>query len=200
MTPRIRPLIAGLVLTMAAATLSAAPQGHGQRGALVTIPAGTILNVRLTQEIDVDYAAPGATYHALLADPVMMGRAVVIPYGAHVVLQAVDVRQSGRFKGSDKITLSARSVSFGGRTYAIATSYVQSKGESQGKKTAKHAAIGGGLGAVVGGIFGGGTGAAIGGVVGGTTGVVAGSHDQHLRIPAETWFQFQLNTSLTVRH
>ncbi len=107
MTPRIRPLIAGLVLAMAAATLSAAPQRHGPRGALVTIPAGTILNVRLTQAIDVDYAAPGATYHALLADPVMMGRAVVIPYGAHVVLQAVDVRQSGRFKGSDKITLTA---------------------------------------------------------------------------------------------
>ena len=200
MTPRIRPLIAGLVLAMAAGTLSAAQQRRGPHGALVTIPAGTFLNVRLTQPIDVDYAAPGATYYAVLADPVMMGSAVVIPYGARVALQATDVRQSGRFKGSDKITLTATSVSFGNRTYAVATSFVQSKGKGQGKKTAKHAGIGAGLGAVAGGIFGGGTGAAIGGVVGGTAGVVAGSHGgEHLWIPAETWFQFQLNTSLTVR-
>jgi hypothetical protein len=201
MMPRLRSLVAGLVLAMAATTLNATtqPQRRGPRGALVTIPAGTFLNVRLTQPIDVDYAAPGATYYAVLADPVMMGSAVVIPYGARVALQAVDVKQAGRFKGADRISLTATSVSFGGRTYGIATSFVQSKGKSQGKKTAKHAAIGGGLGAVVGGIFGGGTGAAIGGVVGGTTGVVAGSHDQHFTIPAETWFQFQLNTSLTVR-
>ena len=199
MTPRFRSLVAGLVLAMAATTLGATPQRRGPRGALVTIPAGTILNVRLTQPIDVDYAAPGATYPAVLADPVMMGSAVVIPYGARVVLEAVDVRQSGRFKGSDKITLSARSVSFGGRTYAMATSAVQTKGKGQGKKTAKHAGVGAGIGAAVGGIFGGGSGAALGAVVGGTTGVVTGSHGEHLRIPAETWYQFQLNTSLTVR-
>lgn len=201
MTLRIRSLIAGLVLALAGATLSAAtqPQRRGPRGAMVTIPAGTFLNVRLTQTIDVDYAAPGAIYHGVLADPVMMGRAVVIPYGARVALQAVSVKQSGRFKGSDRITLTASSVSFWGRTYGIATSYVQTKGKGVGKKTAKHAGIGAGIGAVVGGLFGGGTGAAIGAVAGGTTGVVAGSHHEHLMIPAETWMQFQLNTSLTVR-
>ncbi len=200
MTPRIKSLMAALMLATAATTLGATPQRRGPRGALVTIPAGTILNVRLTQTIDVDYAAPGSIYHALLADPVMMGSAVVIPSGARVALQAVDVKQSGRFKGSDKITLSATSVSFGGRTYAIATSYVQSKSKGQGKKTAEHAGIGAGIGAAVGGLFGGGGGAALGAVVGGTTGVVAGNHGgAHLMIPAETWFQFQLNTSLTVR-
>jgi hypothetical protein len=200
MRPRIKSLMAAFMLATAITTLGAVPQRRGPRGAVVTIPAGTILNVRLTQTIDVDYATPGAIYHAVLADPVMMGSAVVIPYGARVVLQAAEVRQSGRFKGSDKITLTATSVSFGGRTYAVATSYVQSKGKGQGKKTAKHAGIGAGLGAAVGGLFGGGSGAALGAVVGGTTGVVAGSHGgEHLMIPAETWFQFQLNTSLTVR-
>lgn len=201
MTPRLRPLVAGLVLAMATTTFGATaqPQRRGPHGALVTIPAGTILNVRLTQPIDVDYASPGAIYHAVLADPVMMGRAVVIPYGARVALQALDVRQSGRFKGSDKITLSATSVSFGGRTYGVITSAVQTKGKGQGKKTAKHAGIGAGIGAALGGLFGGGTGAAVGAVAGGTTGVIAGSHHEHLMIPAETWMQFQLSTSLTVR-
>jgi YmgG-like glycine-zipper protein len=201
MTPRLRSLVAGLVLAMAATTVNATtqPQRRGPRGALVMIPAGTVLNVRLTQTIDVDYAQPGSVYHAVLSDPVMMGRTVVIPYGARVTLQALDVRQSGRFKGSDRITLSATSVSFSGRTYAVATSAVQTKSKGQGKKTAKHAGIGAGIGAAMGGLFGGGSGAAIGAVVGGTTGVVTGSHGEHLIIPAETWMQFQLNTSLTVR-
>ena len=134
---------------------------------MVTIPAGTVLNVRLAQTVNVDYALPGATYHAVLADPVMMGRAVVIPYGSRVTLQAIDVKQSGRFKGSDRITLSATSVSFGGRTYGVATSAVQTKSEGQGKKTAKHAGIGAGIGAAVGGLFGGGSGAAIGAAMAG---------------------------------
>src|SRR6516162_3618395 len=98
MTPRLQSLVAGLVLAMAATTVGATtqPQRRGPRGALVTIPAGTVLNVRLTQTINVDYAQPGAVYHAVLADPVMMGRAAVVPYGARVTLQAIDVRQSGR--------------------------------------------------------------------------------------------------------
>src|SRR5580765_8243189 len=200
MTPRRRPLLAGLVLALAASTLSAAPQRRGTRGTLVTIPAGTLLNVRLTQTIDVDYAGPGATYQGVLDDPVMIGASVVIPHGARVALQAVDVKQSGRFTGSDKITLRASSLSFGGRTYAIATSSVQTKGKGEGKRTAKRAGIGAGIGAAVGGIFGGGSGAAIGAVAGGTTGVVTGDRGgEHLLIPAETWFQFHLNTSLAVR-
>ena len=38
----------------------------------VTVPANTMLNVLLTEAIDVDAAKAGATYKAILDDPVMM--------------------------------------------------------------------------------------------------------------------------------
>jgi len=168
--------------------------------ATVTVPSGTVLNIRLTEAIDVDFAAAGHTYKSVLDDPVMMHGAIVIPRGARVVLQAVAVKQSGRLKGSDKVTLKANSLSFGGVKYDIVTTYVQTKGKGEGKRTAKKVGIGAGLGAAFGGIFGGGTGAAIGAAIGGGTGAVVANQDsEHLTIPPETRLQFQLNAAVTVR-
>jgi hypothetical protein len=171
MTPRIRSLMAALVLAMAAPTLSAgAPRQAYSR--FITIPAGTTLDVRLAETIHVNFARPGETYHAVLNRPVSMHRMVVIPRGASVLLQAVDVNQSG---SSDRVLLRANSVSFGGRTYVVATSTVQARGRREGRGPARRAGLGAVAGTAVGGIAGGGSGAAVGAVVGGTTGVLAGS-------------------------
>jgi hypothetical protein len=165
----------------------------------VTIPTGTALNVRLTQGIDVDAAQTGMTFKSLLDDPVMIGGVVVLPRGSAVVLQAAKVEQAGKMKGADKITLKANSIAFGGRQYQIVTTYVESKGSGEGKKTARKVGGGAGLGAVVGGIAGGGTGAAIGAVAGGATGaIVASQGTEHLKLDAETRLQFTLNAAVTV--
>jgi len=71
----------------------------------VSVPAGTMINVRLTQGIDVDATQAGQTFKALVDDPVMIGGNIVIPRGASAVLQAVKVEQSGKMKGSDLISL-----------------------------------------------------------------------------------------------
>jgi len=191
-------LVAAFAIAVAVATLA---QGAPTRTpAHITVPAGTVLNVRLTQMIDVHYTGTGATFPAVVDDPVIMRGATVIPRGARVGLQAVAVKHAGTLKGADKITLRAYSVSFGGRTYYLDSTYFESQGRGQGKRTAKRAGIGAGIGAALGGIFGGGAGAAIGGAVGGTTGVVvAGQSKPHLVIPAETRLYFQLNAPVTVR-
>ena len=49
-------------------------------------------------------------------------------------------------KGSDKISLKANSIAFGGRTYEVVTAYVETKGSGEGKKTARKVAGGVGLG------------------------------------------------------
>jgi hypothetical protein len=166
----------------------------------VTLPVGTMLNVRLTQAVDVDVAHAGMTFKSLLDDPVMLNGRVVLPRGAAVVLQAVKVEQAGKMKGADKITLKANSIALGGRKYEIATSYVESKGSGEGKKTARKVGGGAGLGAIVGGIAGGGTGAAIGAVAGGATGaIVARQGTEHLTLPAETRLQFALSAAVTVQ-
>lgn len=166
----------------------------------VTVPAGTQINVLLSQAIDVDASQAGQTFKAIVDDPVMMGGSVVIPRGAAAVLQAVQVQQSGSMKGSDKISLKLNGISFGGTRYEVASNYVESKGKGEGKKTTRKVAGGAGLGAIVGGIAGGGTGAAIGAAVGGVTGAaVSAGGQEHLQLPAETRLQFQLTAAVTIQ-
>ncbi len=166
----------------------------------ITLPQATVLSVRLTQAIDVDAAQTGMTFKSVLDDPVMVGGNVVVPRGAAVVLQAAKVEQAGKMKGADLITLKANSLAFGGRKYEIVTTYVEKKGEGEGKKTTRKVAGGAGLGAAVGGIIGGGTGAAIGALAGGATGTVMASQGtEHLKLPAETRLQFSLSAALTVQ-
>jgi hypothetical protein len=166
----------------------------------ITVPAGTMVNVRLTQGIDVDASRAGQTFKALVDDPVMLHGSVVIPRGASAVLQAAQVQQSGTMKGSDKITLKMNSIAFGGMVYEVTSTYVESKGKGEGKKTGRKIGGGAGLGAIVGGIAGGGSGAAIGAAVGAAGGaVMAASGEEHLKLPAETRLQFQLSSAVNVR-
>ena len=179
---------------------AAATPDPSKAPAPINVPKGTVLNVRLTQAIEVDAAQTGMTFKSVLDDPVMIGGQVVVPRGAAVALQAAKVEQAGKMKGSDNITLKANSVSFGGRKYEIVTTYVESKGSGEGKKTTRKVAGGAGLGAIVGGIAGGGTGAAIGAAAGAATGAIMSSQGtEHLKLPAETRLQFTLNAAVAVR-
>jgi tRNA-binding EMAP/Myf-like protein len=166
----------------------------------ITVPSGTVLNVLLTQGIDVDVTQAGMTFKALLDDPVMMGGKVVIPRNAAVVVQVAKVEQAGKMKGADKVSLKANTLSFGGRKYDIVTNYVEQKGGGEGKKTTRKVVGGAGLGAVVGAIAGGGTGAAIGAAAGGGAGaIVSASGTEHLKLAAETRLQFTLSAAVTVQ-
>lgn len=166
----------------------------------VTVPAGTVVNVRLTEAIDVDVSRAGQRFKAVVDDPVMIDGSIVIPRGAWASVQAVNVQQSGTMKGSDKISLKLNSINFGGLVYEVATAYVETKGKGEGKRTARKVGGGAGLGAVFGGIVGGGEGAAIGAAIGGITGAaVASGGEEHLKLSAETRLQFQLTAAVKIR-
>jgi hypothetical protein len=166
----------------------------------ITVPAGTAINVRLTQGIDVDASEAGQTFKAVVDDPVMLGGSIVIPRGASAVLQAAKVEQSGKMKGSDKISLKLNAIGFGGRVYDVTSGYVEAKGKGEGKKTTRKIGGGAGLGAIVGGIAGGGEGAAIGAAIGGVTGAaVASGGEEHLKLAAETRLTFNLMSAVNVR-
>ena len=171
-----------------------------QAPAPVTVPAGTVLTVFLTQAIDVDATKAGMTFKSLLDDPVMIGGKVVVPRNAAIMVQVAMVEQAGRFKGADKISLKATTLSFGGHKYDIVTTPVEQKGKGEGKKTTRKVAGGAGLGAIIGGIAGGGSGAAIGAAAGAGAGaIVSASGTEHLNLPAETRLQFTLNAAVTVQ-
>jgi hypothetical protein len=166
----------------------------------VMVPAGTVLNVHLSQGIDVDSTQTGATFNGRVDDPIMIDGRVVIPRGAAVVIQVASVKQSGTLKGSDQIALKLNSISFGDRVYEVVTEYAVAHGKGEGRRTARKVGGGAGLGAIVGAIADGGEGAAIGAVVGGITGtIVAASGEEHLKLPAETRLQFQLTAAVRVQ-
>ena len=96
-----------------------APASAAERS--ITVPAGTVVNVRLSQTIDVDGSQAGQKFRAIVDDPVMIGGSIAIPRGATAMLQAVKVEQSGSMKGSDKITLKLNAVSIGGMVYEVAS-------------------------------------------------------------------------------
>jgi hypothetical protein len=166
----------------------------------VMVPAGTAVNVRLTQAIDVDVSKTSQTFKAIVDDPIMIGGSVVVPRGASAVLQAAKVQQSGTMKGSDSITLKLNAIGFGGMMYDVAAAYVELKSGGEGKKTGRKIGGGAGLGAIVGGIAGGGEGAAIGAAVGAVGGaIVASGGEAHLKLPAETRLQFQLSAAVNIQ-
>jgi len=139
------------------------------------------------------------TFTGVVDDPIAVNGEIVIPRGAIATLEVVNVERSSNMKGRDRITFKVHSIQTESGTYPVATSQVELKGSSEGKKAAKKVLGGAGIGAAVGGIFGGGTGAAIGAATGGGTGaVITGSGKTHLVVPAETLLQFRLSTSMRV--
>lgn len=192
----MRPRTFSLVLSILALAISSSV-ANGSGASIV--PAGTVLNVRTTQPIAADSAQPGMTLTSVVDDPIAVNGELVIPRGAIAMLEVVSVERSSNLKGKDRITLKVHSIQTESGTYPVATSQVELKGHSEGKKAARKVIGGAGIGAALGGIFGGGTGAAIGATTGGTTGaVIAGSGKTHLVVPAETLLQFRLNAAVRV--
>lgn len=168
----------------------------------VAIPEGTIVTVRTIDSIDSNVARPGQSFRGSLDAPIVVGDSVVIPKGLNVNLKVVDASSAGKFKGRSELTVSLDSFTYQGRTYQIASSDVQEKGGSRGKRSAE--VIGGGavLGAIIGGLAGGGKGAAIGAGVGagGGTAVQALTHGQQVKIPSETRLDFTLHDPVNVTY
>jgi hypothetical protein len=188
-----------VVAVSAAATALQLEPARAPKPSPLLIPAGTPINVRLTEDLDVDMARVGMTVSVRVDDPVTVDGRVVIPREARAVLQAVKVAQSGDFKGADQISLKVQSLSIGGRVYPVSTDYATVSGKGEGRKTARKIGGGAGLGAMVGGIIGGGSGALVGTVVGGLAGTaVAASGEEHLRLAAETRLQFKLAASFAI--
>ena len=163
----------------------------------VTIPAGTVVTVRLIDSIDSDITSEGERFRASIDDPLVVNNQVVIPRNADATVQVVRVQQSGRIKGSDEVSLKLFDITVDGRSYEIASNYAEVKTSGKGKSTAKTTAVTTGVGAALGAIFGGGKGAAIGAGAGAGAGVaVSAARGKRLRIPSETRLDFVLRAPL----
>ena len=171
------------------------------RPTTITVPAGTRLQVRMTDGIDSKNNSVGQTFSGSLDSPLVHGNRVVVPAGSPVTVLLTDQSSAGRIKGKSELQVRVTSLTAGGRTYDVASDVYEETGKSKGKQTAVRTGIGAAAGALIGGLAGGGKGAAIGAGVGGGAGIgiQAFTHGSQVKIPPESVLTFRLAAPLTVR-
>ncbi|MGB7591840.1 MAG: BON domain-containing protein [Terriglobia bacterium] len=166
----------------------------------ITIPSGTILSVRMIDSIDSTQNHAGDEFAATLEAPVAIGDRAIIPRSSDARVRLVQATSAGRMSGRSELKVELVSVTAGGQTYQLQTSYHEQAGASRGTRTAETVGGGAVLGALIGAIAGRGKGAAIGSVAGAGTGtaVEAGTHGQRVKIPSETKLEFTLKSPVTI--
>jgi len=134
---------------------SAAANGGGAVG---TIPSGTSLSLRSNSRVCTNTFTVGQTFTASVANAVTGSNGASIPAGADVTLEVTQLKRSEN--ANDKIIMefAVRSVSFGGKTYAISGTVADANVErvrNQPKAKDTQKVVGGAvIGAIAGQILG----------------------------------------------
>lgn len=163
--------------------------------AVITLPTGTAIRVRLDTDLGSKISQPGDSFTATVADSVMKNGEVVVPKGARAEGTVVDAKPLGRFKGGALLSVKLERVRTRWGSYPVATSSISHAEQGKGKRSAGFIGGGAGLGAIIGGIAGGGKGAAIGALAGGGAGTAgtALTGNKQIVLPAESVLTFTLD-------
>ena len=168
----------------------------------VTIPAGTMLTIRIDQRISVKHSRAGERFTGEIVEPILTGdNSVLVPKGA-LVGGVVDVsHRRGHFKGRSLLELRLTSLTVRGTRYPLTTRDLTESKKGKGRRSTALIAGGTGLGMIVGGVATGGVGVVVGGLVGGGAGTaVAGlTGNRDIDIPAESIVRFKLADDLVVQ-
>ena len=168
--------------------------------AVVDLPVGTRLRVRLDQDLGSKISQPGESFRATVADDVTVNGKVVIARGARAEGTVVDAKPLGRFKGGALLALRLERVHSQWGSYPVATRSIDRVEKGKGKRSAGLIGGGAGFGALIGGLAGGGKGAAIGALAGGGAGTAGSAFtgNQQIFLPAETLLTFRLEHSVHI--
>jgi len=168
----------------------------------VTIPQGTLLQLRTSEMVGTKRAKDGEPVQFTVIQDVAFGGVLAIPRGAtvHGVVSEVKKVGAGDLAGSSSLTLTLTSLDLGGQNYPLETDAFKVKGPNKAGQTVSNGLGGAIVGAIIGGALGRGEGAAIGAGAGAAAGVgaSAASHGPNVWIPAEALVSFHLKTPLTV--
>ena len=166
----------------------------------VTLPVGTQLSIRLSDEVNSEKAQIGDIFHGSISAPVSVDDQAVLPTTADVEGRVVDVKSAGRFAGQAVLTLELTTLKLNGKSYTLQTSQWSKSSTGKGKATAAKVGGGAAVGAILGGILGGGKGAAIEltAGAGAGTGVSAAGKGQQIVLQPEQIIAFQLQSPITV--
>jgi hypothetical protein len=166
----------------------------------VTIPQGTLLQVRTNEPVASKSAKDGTPVQFTVIRDVAFGGVLAIPRGATVHGVVTESKKAGDLGGSPELALKLTSLDLGGQSYPLDTDQFKVKGPNKTEHTVGSAFGGALLGAIIGGAVGRGEGAAIGAGAGAVAGTAASAATPGpgVWIPAEALVDFHLKTPLTV--
>lgn len=190
--------VSRVALQAAVAVLALGPgavaRAADQAGGKITLPAGTRLLVRTSENVDSQQHQAGHRFRTELEANVRVDGETVLPKGTVIYGRLAEAKRAGRLAGKAELRLELTDVEIDGDLFPVVTSDYGVKGESQTADTTKKTAGGAVVGAIIGGIAGGGDGAAAGAAIGGGAGLGAAalSEGKQIRVPAETLIEFRL--------
>jgi hypothetical protein len=167
----------------------------------VTIPAGTLLQVRTSEPLDANHSQPGQVFQATVAADVYQGSVLALPRGAVVTGKVISTTTNkGDLAGKQGLSLALTNVNLGGQVFPLPTDTWAGQGPGKGGYTATNTVGGAAFGALIGAIAGRGPGAAIGAVAGGAVGAgaSAATSGPRMYLPAEAVVNFHLTAPVTV--
>jgi hypothetical protein len=166
----------------------------------VTIPQGTLLQLRTSEPLNSKRAKDGEPVQFTVISDIAVGGVLAIPRGATVHGVVTEDKKSGALGGSPVLALTLTSLDLGGQSYPLDTTQFKVKGPNKAGHTVGSAISGGILGTIIGCAAGRGFGCAVGagaGVAAGTA-ASAASPGPGIWIPAEARVDFHLKSPLTV--
>src|SRR5258706_2408193 len=150
------------------------PQVQPLPGTL-TVPAGTILLIRINEYLSSDHSRIADQFTAVLENPIVVNGLVVARHGQVLVGQVKEARKVGRVKGTSELGVELTDMSVAdGRQMPILTELWKASGGTSHGQDAATIATTTGLGALIGAAADWGTGAAIGAGAGAAAGIGAG--------------------------
>lgn len=168
----------------------------------VTIPQGTLIQVRTSEPVDSKRVRGGEPIEFTVIQDVTYGGVLAIPRGATVHGVIADSKNvgSGTLGGNSELALELTGLDLGGQTYPLQSDLFRIKAPGKAGRSAENIIGGALIGALIGGAAGGGGGAAIGAAAGGTVGTAASAASSGPRawIPAEALVTFHLAAPVTV--
>lgn len=165
----------------------------------VEVPPGTIIPVRMIDNIDSTRHHAGEEFAATVDSALAVDGRIIAPRGTDATVRLIEARTSGRFRGRSELRIELVALHIEGREYQVETTDYLHQGGSRGKNTAKKIGAGAAIGSVIGAIAGGGKGAAIGGAIGagGGTAVQAATKGEQVELASETRIDFVLRVPFT---